>query len=206
MVDKFNLKQILIDNGIAEEVFIKGLPLNFEDAIHIIQIATDWLIKFNDTKDFYAALEAVHFIGLNYLDNIKGLEASKLFLAERERLNASETEYRTDIRFSLCDIDALYDYIKEELEPAQNYELIGYIWYYINCIDEEFWEADAIKYSVENFIKAKRYDLAKRVCEQTIDWMNYLVANGKRKEYNEYYFVAQQYLPLIEKHEQEDKN
>lgn len=205
MVDKYNFKQILIDNGVPEKVFEQGIPLNFDDAINMIRIATDWLIKFEDIKNYHDASEAVQFIMLNYLDNIKVSEIGALFLAERERVKASEAEYRTKIRFSLCNINALYDYIKEELEPANNYNLIGYIWYYIDCIDEEFWEADAIKYSIENFIKAGNYDLAKRVCEQQIDRGNYLVASGKRKEYNEYYFVAQQYLPLIEKHEQESE-
>lgn len=205
MVDKYNLKRMLINNGISKNVFEQGIPLNFDDAIRIIRIATDWLIRFEDTKDYYDASEAVHFIMLNYLDNIKVSEISALFLAERERLKTSEAEYRTKIRFSLCNINALYDYIKEELEPASNYNLIGYIWYYIDCIDEEFWEANAIKYSIENFIKAGNYDLAKRVCEQQIARGDYLIASGKRKEYNEYYFVAQQYLPLIEKHEQKSE-
>lgn len=205
MVDKYNLKQMLIDNGISKNVFEQGIPLNFDDAINIIQIAADWLIKFEDIKNYYDASEAVHDIRLNYFNNIKSSEVGAIFLAERERIKASEAEYRTDIRFSLCDIDALYDYIKEELEPANNYELIGYIWYYIDCIDPEFWEYDAIKYSVENFIKAERYDLARQVCEQRIDWENYLIARGDQDEYSEYYQVAQKYLPLIEKHEQESE-
>lgn len=205
MVDKYNLKQMLVDNGVSEKVFEQGRPLNFEDAINLIRIATDWLIKFEDVKDYHDAAEAVHYIRLNYFNNVKSSEVGALFLEERERVKASEEKYRTDIRFSLCDIDALYSYIKEELEPAQNYELIGYIWYYIDCIDEEFWEANAIKYSIENFIKAENYDLARRVCEQTIDWENYLIASGDQDEYSDYYQVAQQYLPLIEKHEQESE-
>lgn len=202
MVDKYNLKQILIDNGIAEEVFIKGLPLNFEDAINIIRIESNWLINTPKACELCDAYEAIQLFYIKLLNQTGLSKLNKCFDIE---LKNKAPIYRTQIRFSLCDINALYSYIKEELEPAQNYELIGYIWYYINCIDEEFWEADAIKYSIENFIKAEKYDLARRVCEQQIDRGNYLVASEKRKEYNEYYFVAQQCLPLIEKHEQESE-
>ena len=67
MVDRFNLKQMLVDNGVSEKVFGQGRPLNFEDAINIIRIATDWLIKFEEVKDYHDASEAVHDIRLNFL-------------------------------------------------------------------------------------------------------------------------------------------
>lgn len=182
-----SLKEFLLNDSISKPIILKGYPMSFEDSMTLIRHISDYLMNVESYNLMNAYKELI------LLDHDFG----KMSICNEKFFN-----YKENLKSNIYDINVLLDYIYEELEPSKNYELMGYLYYYISWIDDELIGCDRNIKSIFNFLNANRYDLAQKICKQEIDCLEHDEDNPNYFD-NPNYHKLKEFEKLIAEHEQE---
>lgn len=198
---KNKLKEYLIrmNIGLTDSDFIQGYPLSFDTIKKIIKNTVGYFIDI-PVDAIRETIKELRDISYELGNKLTWQEF--VVLVEAEEKYHPQDKYVAHIKYGICNVSAIYDYLREELIPIHDYESMAYVYYYIDRLDEELLGFDDMTLSVENFYKAGKYDYAVKICKQEIENLEL-----KTDDFldNPNYYKLKEFEKLIAEHEQESE-